>query len=139
MEVDSRVGVAKKIWTEDGSGPKGVVFGVRAGRNGEKGIDGILGMGLEGSFVDGLRKAGINAVKINFLREREGKTEGECTLEVLEKVPEEEGIVWYDVIKGSGENSWEIGLKKVTYQGLSYPIPRNQKVLNPQPPLQPKY
>lgn len=124
--------MAKQIWTEDGSGPKGVVVGVRAGRNGKRGIDGILGMGLEGSFVDGLRHAGIESVRINFQRQVEGKSEGECTLEVMKDVPVDEDIVWYDVIKGSGENGWEIGLKKVYYQGLYYPVPRNQKVLNSQ-------
>jgi len=127
VEVDCRVGVAQKIWTEDGQGPKGVVVGVRAGRDGERGIDGILGMGLEGSFVEGLRKAGVRGIRINFKRVKEGIEEGEDTLEVLKEVPEE-GVVWYNVTKGSGENGWDIGLNNVTYQGLTYPVPRKQRV-----------
>jgi hypothetical protein len=111
-----------------------VVVGVKAGRKGERGIDGILGMGLDGSFVDGLKNAGVRGIRINFKRTTmEGNEEGQDSLEVLKEVPEE-GIVWYDVIKGSGEKSWDIGLQKVFYQDLRYPIPRNQKVCNPLSP-----
>lgn len=117
-----RVGVAEKIYREGEKGSIGKILGAKAGHPGYEGLDGILGMGTGSSFVDGLRGAGVNAIKLSF----EPKN---SKIEIVKNVEgEKDGIVWYDVQQPRDKNSWEIILKKVTYKGASFSLPRKQRV-----------
>jgi len=112
FEVDARVGVAESITTVDEHGRKkkrGKVEGIKAGTRGLPPIDGLLGVALGSSFVDGLRGAGARGIKITFRVGEEGKND----LCILRDTDGEEGVLWYDVETDEREPSWEIVLKKI--------------------------
>ena len=112
FEVDARVGVAESITTVDEHGRKrkrGKVEGIKAGTRGLPPIDGLLGVALGSSFVEGLRSAGARGIKIAFRVGEEGKND----LSILRDPDAEEGVVWYDVHTDEHEPRWEIVLKKI--------------------------
>jgi hypothetical protein len=123
VECDARVGVAEKISTTTG---KGRVVGVKAGKAGNEGIDGILGIGLGSSIVMGLRKAGVRGFKITFDDKAGDRME-------LVRDMDLKGTAWYKVITSSDDPAWEIILSRVSYDNSKFPVPRNQRVT---PPIQ---
>jgi Eukaryotic aspartyl protease len=127
-EVDSRVGVAEGISTVDERGRRirrGKMEGIRAGTRGLPAIDGVLGVGLGGSFVEGLRGAGARGIKLEF---RVGE-EGRFDLKILRDTDGERGFVWYDVDTDEMDKKWEIGLKKILVGDTFSRVNRGQRVV----------
>lgn len=122
VEVDMRIGVAEKIYGDGGRGTKGRIVGVRAGQPGQEGLDGILGIGLGSSFVNGLIDAGMRGIKITFGGGKNGSDE----MRILKDF-EEDKVVWYDVRTSEDEPAWEIVLKGVAYKDSPLSVPRNLK------------
>jgi hypothetical protein len=121
VEADMLIGVADKLYEDKEGGRKGYIVGVKAGHEGYVGLDGILGIGMGSSFVEGLLGAGSRGIKLTF-------KEGKCTMEVLKDLEQEKGAVWYTVRTPVDESSWEITLKTIVYKEKSYSVPRNQRV-----------
>jgi hypothetical protein len=124
VSFDARVGVAQRIWTEDGTVAPGRIVGVKAGRKGYESIDGILGIGLGSSSMDGLRSAGIRGIKLEFKRGKEGKN----AMKLIQDTDKEEGVVWYPSKPTPGGSAWEIGLSRISHGKIQCPAPRNEKV-----------
>ena len=128
FEVDARVGVADSITTVDEHGRKtkrGKIEGIKAGTRGLPTIDGLLGIGLGSSFIEGLRNAGARGFKINFRIGNQGKNE----MTILKDTDAEEGVVWYDVETDEREPKWEIVLKKILIGDTFSRVNRGQRVL----------
>jgi hypothetical protein len=125
VSFDARVGVTERIWTEDGTGAPGRIMGVKAGRKGYEGLDGILGVGLGSSFVAGLRDAGVRGMKLEFKRGEEGRN----NMELIQNTDKEEGVVWYPVTATTqGPSTWQIRLTRVTHGKITLPSRGNVNV-----------
>lgn len=125
-EFDTRVGVASTI-SEFLLGERvkrGKIMGIKAGRKGYEDVDGILGIGLGSSFVQGLRKVGVRGIKVMFKDTKGGKN----LMDVLTDTDSEKGVVWYKVETDSSEPKWEIVLSKILFGDQSVPVFRGQKV-----------
>lgn len=125
-EFDTRVGVANTI-SEFLLGKRmkrGKIMGIKAGRKGYEDVDGILGIGLGSSFVQGLRGVGVQGIKITFKDAKGGKN----SMEVLTDTDSEKGVVWYKVETDSSEPKWEIVLSKILFGDQPVLVFRGQKV-----------
>jgi hypothetical protein len=130
-EFDARLGVADDI-TELADGKrvrKGKIVGITAGSRGYPAVDGILGVGLASSVIQGLRNVGARGIKITFKRKGVG---GNNKMEVLTDTDCEKGVVWYNVETQADEPKWEIILNKILFENQSVPVFRAQKVCYPE-------